>query len=422
MKRLLINLLLSVCCLSSASAQEIRVHPPGVNVNSQGVTTVLLTFGNLRNYRPVEAVWCGELIPAAPALGNKCDPSTIFGALPVRFDLSTQSGNQAFTDIMSIPPSVARRAFQAAADGADARFFYVRRFVHQTGAGPDQYVAVTCRLTGGGARVPFALTEVKLAFSADAPVLYVKPGEQLPPWQAELSYNGTGRLKGRWEVVLPGEELPEPRDLLTEATLPVEERALQRRYTQLERFNVFLPPTGKYTLPGPEVARLPNTAEGLYMLLLRVEATDDKEGDSNLAAVGAGDGVVHSGAVAGFPLPVLRYFVGGSQSAPVTTSAQQRLALLQPNDEATLARGQPLDFSWAEDGQAAFYRLEVADAQGQPLHSALLPPGAGVYRAPSWLREKAAAGGWRWRVLALDRAGKQTNATGWRRLKLAALK
>jgi hypothetical protein len=421
MRRLLINLLFFVCWLSAAlsvAAQEIRVNPTGVNVNSQGVTTVFLTFGNLRNYRPVEAAWCGELIPAAPALGNKCDPSTIFGSLPVRFDLSTQSGNQAFTDIMSIPASVARRAYQAATTGADSRFFYVRRFVHQTGAGPDQYVAVTCRLTGGGARVPFALTEVKLAFDAEALVLYVKPGEKLPSWQAEISYNGTGRLKGRWEVVLPGEELPETRDLLTEASLPIEERALQRRYTQLERFNVFLPPTGKYTLLGPDVARLPNTAEGLYLLLLRVEAADDKEGDSNLAAVGAGAGIVHSGAVAGFPLPVLRYFVGGSQSTGAAAPVK-KLALLQPGDEALLANGQPLDFSWVEDGQAVFYRLEVEDAQNKPLLSALLPSGTGVYRAPSWLKEQA---GLRWRVLALDRAGKQVGETGWRRLKLVAVK
>ncbi len=422
MKRLLIKLFFSTCWLSavlSASAQEIRVNPTGVNVNSQGVTTVFLTFGNLRNYRPVEAVWCGELIPAAPALGTKCDPATIFGSLPVRFDLSTQSGNQAFTDIMSIPPSVARRAYQAAQSGAESRFFYVRRFVHQTGAGPDQYVAVTCRLTGGGARVPFALTDVKLAFDVDAPILYLKPGEKPPPLQAEISYNGTGRLKGRWEVVLPGEEPPEPRDLLTEATLPVEERGLQRRYTQLERFNVFLPPTGKYTLPGPEIARLPNTAEGPYLLLLRVEATDDKEGDSNLVAVDAGDGIVHSGAVAGFPLPVLRYFVGGSQGTPVTTSPQKSLTLLQPNDGAALPPGQPLEFSWAEDGQAAFYRLEVEDAQGKPMFSAVLPPGVSVYRAPTWLREKAGAGSLRWRVLALNSKGVQIAETPRRTLRLA---
>ena len=416
---LIMTALLTVSALSTA-AQDIRVNPTGVNVNSQGVTTVFLTFGNLKNYAPVEAIWCGELISAAPGLGNKCAPNTIFGLLPVRFDLSQKSGNQAFTDIMSIPASVARRAFQAAANGAESRFFYVRRFVPQSGIGPEQYVAVTCRLTGGGARVPFSLTDVKLAFEIETPVLYVKPGEKLPSLQAEISYNGTGRLKGRWEVVLPGEELPETNDLLTEGSLPVEERGLQRRYTQLDRFNVFLPPTGRYTLPGPDVTRLPNMAEGQHLILLRVEASDDKESDSNLAAVGAGDGVVHSGAVAGFPLPVLRYFVGGSQSTTRASVPTRGLAQLAPSDDAQLPSDRPVEFSWSEGDNAAFYRVEVEDAQGQRVLSALLPAGTSVYRAPAWLKERSSAGELRWRVLALDRAGSQVSETSWRKLRLVS--
>jgi hypothetical protein len=131
-----------------------------------------------------------------------------------------------------------------------------------------------------------------------------------PPIKAEITYNGTGRLRGRWEVVLPGEQPPEDFDLLTEASLPIEERAQQRRYTELSRFNLFLPPAGKYTLAGPDVSRLPARLEGPYLVLLRIEATDDKEGDSSLLSVGVGPGIVHSGAVAGFPIPLLRYFIG----------------------------------------------------------------------------------------------------------------
>ena len=36
-----------------------------------------------------------------------------------------------FTDIMSIPPNVARRAYDAAAAGATSTFFYVRRFTKE---------------------------------------------------------------------------------------------------------------------------------------------------------------------------------------------------------------------------------------------------------------------------------------------------
>src|SRR5262249_6822237 len=111
-------------------AQTIRVNPTGVNVNVSGATTVFLTFGPVGNFRPAEGTWCGELIPATPDNGLKCDPATIFGTLPGRFNRSRSSGNLGFTDIMSIPPSVARRAYQAAQAGSVSSFFYVRHFIN----------------------------------------------------------------------------------------------------------------------------------------------------------------------------------------------------------------------------------------------------------------------------------------------------
>ncbi len=78
---------------NAALAQEIKVNPKGVNVNSQGATTVFLTYGGLGNYRAAESNWCGELIPATPDLGFKCAPETIYGALPARYDQSRRSGD-----------------------------------------------------------------------------------------------------------------------------------------------------------------------------------------------------------------------------------------------------------------------------------------------------------------------------------------
>src|SRR6185295_10768307 len=164
--------------------------------------------------------------------GFKCNQATIFGCLPVRYNQSTSSGTAAYTDIMSIPPSVARRAYVDAAKGSEATFFYVRRFASTTG-GPDEYVPLTIRLSGNGASVPFSLTDVKLSWGVNKPILFIKGDEKLPQPSAEITYTGTGRLKGRWELVRPGDELPSDRDLLTEATLPIEERGLQRRYTEL---------------------------------------------------------------------------------------------------------------------------------------------------------------------------------------------
>jgi hypothetical protein len=417
MKNFLYIIFLSVSLLiinDVASAQTIKVNPTGVNINAHAPTTVFLTFGNLQGYRPVEACWCSELMPATPDLGFKCNPSTVYGCLPVRYNQSVLSGNDSYTDIMTIPTSVAHRAYQNATNGNDSVFFYVRRFVSTTAGRPDQYVSVTCRMTGGGARSPFALTDVKLSFDANKPVVFLKTGEKAPKIQAEIAYNGTGRLKGRWEIVQPGEPIPENRDLLTEATLPIEERGKQKRYTQIGTFNVFLPPVGKYILQGPDVSRLPNLTEGQYLVLLRIEAADDKEADSNLAAVGAGMDIVHSGAVAGFPLPYLRYFVGSGE--PV--SEKSNLALLLPSEDIVKTANEPVDFVWSEMTGAAFYRIEIGDAQKQPFLSALLPAGVNSYRAPSWMKDNLSDGKLHWRVIAFSQSSNQLGETEWRKLQL----
>ena len=409
--------LASVMAAAAPAAAAIRVHPDGVNVNMNGATTVFLTFGGLAGQRAVDAQWCGELMPAAPALGVKCNPATVFGMLPVRFDLSTESGTGGFTDIMSIPESVARRARQAAADGATSSFFYVRRFANLAG-GPDEFVSVTCRLAGGGARVPFALTDVRLRFPEDQAVLLVRPGEALPRAAAEIAFNGTGRLVGRWEVVLPGDAPPEERDLLPEASLPLEQRGTQRRFTEIERFNIFLPPVGRTTLPGPDGARLPSNVPGGYQLLLRIEASDDKEADSNLQTVGAGRTVVHNGGVAGFALPALHYYVGTASTAEWDAATAGAVDLLSPPARAAIEPAAAVDFAWRPMAGAQFYRLEVRTAAGQPVIAAVTLPDTRTYRAPSFLPERAGDGYLQWRVTALDGEARRLADSGWRDLRL----
>jgi hypothetical protein len=402
-------------CLSVAStaAAQVRVNPTGVSVSSMSATTVFLTFGGLRDQQPVDAYWCGEIISAAPARGSRCDPGTLYGKLPLRYDLSQLRGGS-FTDIMSIPPSVVRLAYQAAQRGATSTFFYVRRFQSAAG-GPDEYVAVTCRLTGGGARVPFSLTDVRLEFDSHDVVPFVTPGDAPPLIAARIAYTGTGRLVGRWEIVLPGEDLPTSRDLVTEATLPLDQRGSQKRFTQLERFNVFLAPDGQVTLPGPDIRKLPTAAEGTYRVLLRVEATDDREGDSDLSDAGAGIGVVHSGAVAGFALPVLRYVVAGAGAHPHVDEAGT-LRLLLPRDGDSLSTANPFVVMWSPSAGAVadFYRVDLETQQGEALLSALLPRSARRYEVPTWLAARAADRTIRWRVVGLSADGAHLRTSAWR--------
>jgi hypothetical protein len=399
------------------AAAEIRRDPTGVNVNSQGPTSVYISFGGLVNQTPAESLWCGELIPAAPDRGQKCDPNTIYGRLPVRYDRSRLSG-QGYTDIMTIPSTVARRAYQAAERGALSPFFYVRRFVSTIG-GPDEYVFVTCRPGAGGARTPFSIVDVKLAFAIDKPLLSVRVGDAAPPLAAQISYTGTGTLKGRWEIVLPSDERPSVTDLLTEATLPPDQRPLQRRYNELERFNVFLSPNGRMTLPGPDPKRIPTSSEGFHEILLRIEASDDRDSESNLENASAGVGVVFGGAVAGFPMPTLRYYVG-SAPAELLPGATGGLALLSPANRSVIPAGDVATFRWAPVGSTAIYRLEILGGDGALLHEALVAGGTTAYTAPPWLAAKAGDAVLRWSVTAQSTEGQELAASGTSEVRFSA--
>ncbi len=421
-RRTLLRALALLVLWGARPAHAIRVNPTGVNVRSQGATSAFLTFGELREQTPAEGIWCGAVVPAEPDVGLKCDPATIFGRLPARFDQSRLHGTTSFTDVMTIPPSVARRAYQDAQRGKPSAFFYVRRFQSRVG-GPDEFVPVTCRLTAGGARVPLALTDVRIAFQNDRPVPSIRQGQPAPAVRAILQYNGTGRLKGRWEIVRPGEAGPTEHDLRTEGSLPIDERATQRRFLELERFNVFLPPTGRYELRGPSPERIPTEAEGAYQLLLRIEASDDKEADTDLEQVGAGNGIVHTGAVAGFPIPPLRYYVVGAGARGAGDPAAGGVRLLAPSAGASFARGESLELRWTASPDVRAQRIEVrsADADTAPIHAfALVGAGATSYRTAPGIESYAGPDGalW-WRIVGLGAERTPITESEWRKLKIA---
>ncbi len=427
MVRTLLLLLVSWAICGPAQA-VVGVNPFGVNVRSSGSTSVFLTFQALDPGEvAVEAFWCGELQPALLAanpdlqlpvpvqVANPCVPGTVYGRLPLSLDRSRNSSSAGvanFTDIMTIPASVARRAYQDAQAGQNSAFFYVRRFV---GAAGERFVVVTCRMAGGGARSPLALMDVRLSFNVPGPtptVLALQRGQVPPASTATIQYNGSGSLRGRWEVVLPGDPEPSEDDLLTEATLPPEQRALQRRWTLLERFERILPPTGHLVLPGPDPARLPVQADGAYKILLRIEATDDKEATSNTG----GGRLAVAGGVAGFAMPVLRYVVGGS-GLPRQAEASTANGPVQLMPAADAALGTPAEFTWADTAGALLMRLEVqarGDAGEVEVLSALVKPGVGRYAPPPWFIDAQRGKPLRWRVLALDGDGRALARSEWR--------
>lgn len=405
-----------------------RVSPSSVTVYSHGATSVLLTYTGVSNLQPMEATFCDELVPlvsgidpVGSTLGFKCKPGTGFGRLPQRYDQSTLRNNT-FTDILSVTPQIARRAYLEAVRKKRSTFFYVRRFLNRVTL-REVAVPVTIRLTGNSVGVPLSLTDVRLTWGDARPILFVKTTDVLPQVHAEITYTGTGRLVGRWELVKPGEVSPQPRDLLTEATLPLEERGTHRRYTLISRFNVYLPPTGKTVLRGPEIERMDKSLTGLYQVLLRIEATKDSQGvvpapgSPGESPPEAALRNVPSGGVAGFPLPVLKYYVshGSPPPQPATITRSNPLEFI-PEDQAMLDANRPDDFSWPLDN-AAKYRFEVEDLQGAPIISAILPGGVSSYRAPSWFKEKVGKSVVRWRVVSFDQQGNEIEKSEWRSLR-----
>ncbi len=402
--------------------------PTGVNVNSNGSSTVFITFQNLEpNEVPVDAFWCGEVSNTGVVVGsNPCVPGTLFGHLPKQLDLSritgtanTQTGGDRkynssiakngkplaprnLTDVMSIPIPVIRRAYQEAQKGKSSEFFYVRQFNNN---GINTYVTVTCRMGGGGARTPLSLTRVDLNFknnNSRQPIIFVKQFERLEPLSAKVSYNGSGLLKGRWELVLPGDIEPSSFDLLSEASLPAEQRALQKRYRLLSRFQKFLPPNGKVIIEGPNVKYLPSAEKGLYRILFRIEASNDKEGNSDTLA-----GIVNTGGVAGFPMPTLRYFVGDSDDYKQNKSYPPVNLLLPLNNKKLTA--DQLVFSWIDlqdDTDIATYKIEFYhdDNARSLIASAFIKVGISQYR-PIGSTVNKLTSSFLWRVIALDKRG-----------------
>jgi hypothetical protein len=158
----------------------------------------------------------------------------------------------------------------------------------------------------------------------------------------------------------------------------------------------------------------------MYLLLLRIEAVTDGVNRSDLQAVGAGQAVVNSGAVAGFPTPVLRYYVNGNgKVAQVDPLEAETSTQLLPADNTEVAATESIVFRWPATENTSLYRLEISDLLNRNVLSAVVLPNSHNYRAPSWLREQAGGRTLQWQVIAIGSDGKVLNETPRLILRLA---
>jgi len=319
------------------------------------------------------------------------------------------------TDVMSIPNAVIKRAYQQAKQGVSSEFFYIRQFLNN---GINTYVTVTCRMGGGGARTPLALTKVDLDFNNNKSrkaITLVKQSERLEKFSAKINFTGSGLLKGRWEIVMPGDIEPSRFDLRSEASLPAEDRMLQKRYRLLSRFQMFLSPTGQTIIPGPNPKLLPTIEKGSYRILLRIEASNDKEGNSNTLA-----GIINTGGTAGFPMPTLRYFVGNSSHQSLTKNYPP-ISLLLPHSKQVLKSNQ-IEFTWfdlQDNKEVAIYKIEFYEKSGKNklIATALKKPGEANYKPAKRILAKFNQP-FLWRATAIDKNGKILSSSQLRELNI----
>lgn len=328
---------------AAASFADLLRDPNGVNVSTSGPTTLTIRFAEPDagdTFTTNEAVFC-SIDPCAGA--GVCPTSCtaaggrILGRLPAGADRgSTSSASSSITDIMTIPFSVTRRAVVQARAGAQSDFFYVRRFDPVggadlgAGAGTTAYVVVTCRLTSGISRSPLSLTRVQIfgdEGDGDRKLLVRVDDENrdVGVVKAEIDYTGTGVLSGWWEVRTPSDPSLQEIDRFTEGSLTETERQQQQRFLRVKRIRLQVPLRGKLTLKGPRYSELPQQQPGVYQLLLRIEATRDREALSRVAGTG-GSPALFSGGAAGFALPVLEYRVLNSDGV-VESQLSPRLVI-----------------------------------------------------------------------------------------------
>lgn len=373
-----------------------------IDVALDAPTPISIRYTQAGNDTPLAGQFCSALaIPYPPrgvADGSPCAAGSVLGAAgaAVGFRAAPLTGEH-----LVVPESVARLAAQAARASGQGVFYFARRFAS------GQWGVVRLRLTGDLASAALAFTDIRLAFQQGAGqqgIGFFARGQRLPPVAATLRYRGGGLMRARWEVVMPGDELPSPLDLTAEASLDAADRTRQRRYRVLDRIQVILPAVGRGVLPGPDPRLLPNDQYGQYLLLLRIEASDSLS-DSK-------------GGRAPFVLPVLRYHIGETSGpAASAVASADTIALLPTPMPNPSGDERAVVLAWRAIRQGAIYRLEV-DVDGVLLHAARVrfdsQQETVQYTLPPFVTAGLPSQGTRWRVLALDAEGRPTGISDWR--------
>jgi hypothetical protein len=366
------------------------------SVSTSGLAVVSIRYAVLGTDTPLGGQFC-TLLAARTDHGisreNPCVSGSVLGQITTSNFMTTGTTGR---ELLQIPPGITQLAHHRALSSGLSEWYFVRQFASGV------YATQLLRLSGQSANRVLTLTRAELAFreGRNAQAVAVVPVDgRVGPLSAVLDYQGSGLLRGRWEVVQPGDPEPTSMDLTPEAALNASQRLQQQRYTTVGRFEQMIGAGSRLTVMGPPANQLPTSTPGRYLILLRLEATPtNTRNDADAPGL--------DGGASAFPMPVLTYYVQGASSAQAPLpKAQQPLATIELLPMPRPTEPGLLQLHWKPREQAALYRVEITDERGEQVFAARIKGDESNYQVPT-RQLGATPGQMSWRVMALDAQGQ----------------
>ena len=329
-----LSFLLAFIAMAETQA-AVNISPSSVNVARGQGNTVALTYQfsgypGSTVFNSAEGVFWG-----GSELGRVNFPLTVL----------MTGGRGIVTETLVIPAAIAERAIQQ----GSARFSYRRVFHAPSGASLTTSVSMTVT---GESIGQFGIKRINLYFENGRAEINVLKNQKGLKATADISYIGSGLLKGYWEV--DGRVLsPVNRTLMSGQSI---------------------------TLTTPEIPPLPTFEAGQHTV--RFVVTSPAQG---------------------IPLPSLVYFVTAEESAERFIA----LKLKSPADKAELSYA-PLLFQWEEFASALYLIQFYENADGKPIFSAYTRKPN--YKLPDVALKSTFKTGkvYYWKVTGFDRQKRRT--------------
>jgi len=324
---------------SSLCMAAVSVTPSSVNVVRGQSNTIVLTY-QFSGY-----VAGSGILNSSQAIFFTNDSTIGWNYTPLTVTINNTIGTVSETVV--VPVNVMEKALQS----GTAQFFYRRHFSGMIGADTATVNLTVTGETGGN----FGIRRLALYFAnGRAETTVMKNTADLKAY-ADISYNGSGLLKGYWEV---------DGRLLSYVSRP-------------------LPAGQQITLATPDIPSLPTFESGTHTLRFVFTSPDSGQG---------------------IPLPTLIYFVTTDEAAV----KQAGLILKNPAEGAEVPYA-PLKYEW-QNIRSAMYLIQFTEKQegGKPVFSAYTKKS--FYQLPQLVLKKIFQPGktYYWKVIGFDRDQRMT--------------